>query len=508
MKYLVGIDIGTSATKILLIAETGEIISSISQIYPMDKPRNGWAEQSPEVWQEAVISGLTEVIQKSQVKAEDIKGIGLSGQMHGVVMLDQKGKLLRNSIIWCDQRSNDEADEMNQIMPKEKWLAITANPPLAAWSAAKILWLKKHEPDLYAKCAHILLPKDYIRYILTGEFATDVSDASGTQLLDVKNRHWSGEVLQKLKIRKELLPKVYESHEITGTILSEIAEKTGLSTDTVVAAGASDNAAAAIGMGVVREGQAFVSIGTSAIIYSHMDTYKLMPEGSLHVCCSAVDGCWHTMGGPQAAGMSLQWFTDNFCHEYEEEAKKQKRGVFDIINEKIMKVPPGADRLLYLPYLMGERTPNMNPNCRGAFIGLNTIHTKANMLRAVMEGVGFSMTDCNEVLQRAGISILLMRICGGGSKSQVWTQILADIMACDLATMEQDEGPSYGAAILAGVAAGIYPDVKAAGDALLAERKRTRPFAENTVKYQKYHQLYQKFYLDMVDNFTTLAQLQ
>ena len=508
MTYLIGIDIGTSATKIIIMNENGKIFASVSKNYKLIKPKNGWAEQDPEDWKNAVLEGLTEALRNAALKKEDIKGIGLTGQMHGIVMLDEEGVPLRKSIIWCDQRSDEQVRQMLKIMPEEEWLRITGNPPIAAWSAAKILWIKQYEPEIYQRCKHILLPKDYIRYVLTGEFATDVSDASGTQLLNVAARKWSKEVLDKLEIDRTLLPNVYESQEVTGNITAPIGKLIGLSADTVVVAGASDNAGAAIGMGAVEEDIAFVTLGTSAIIYTHLNEYRAIPEGSLHICCSAVKGCWHTMGGPQAAGLSLQWFIENFCHAYMDEAEKEKKGVFDVINHEVTNVPIGSNRLIYMPYLMGERTPHMNPDCRGVFFGLNVVHTKANLLRAVMEGVGYSMADCSEILKQVGIHIKAIRACGGGSKSKVWKQIIADILNCDLVTMNQEEGPAFGAAILAGVGVGIYKDVKMACQNLLVEKQYVHSIKENNQVYQSYHQLYTGLYIDTKKHFTELALLK
>lgn len=508
MEYLIGVDIGTSTTKTIMIDANGGIISSASYKYPMYQPRNGWAEQDPEDWKKAVISTVREVVKKSGAAKEEVKGIGLSGQMHGLVMLDDSGNLLGRSIIWCDQRTGKQVEEMLKLLPVSKWMEITANPPLAAWTAAKILWTRENEPDKYEKCKHILLPKDYIRYVLTGELATDVSDASGMQLLDVKNRCWSDEILEKLNIDKSLLGKVYESQDITGNILPEIADACGISTKTIVAAGASDNASAALGTGVVREGEAFTSMGTSAIVYTHLDKFTQIPEGSLHVCCCAVPGCWHTMGGPQAAGLSLEWFKDNFCHNYIEEAKKSGTDVYKLIDDRTADIPIGSDKLIYLPYLMGERTPHMNPYCRGSFIGLNAVHTQANMLRAIMEGVTYSLADCNDILKKLGVNVHSMRVCGGGSKSPVWKNIMAALYRCNIKTLKQEEGPAYGAAILAGVAMGAFSSIQEACDNFIKEDKVIYCNDEEAALYEKYHQLYDKLYQDLKEDFGLLADIR
>lgn len=507
MEYLIGIDVGTSATKTVLFDRKGNIVASASKEYPLYQPHNGWAEQKPEDWRDAVLETVASVTAQSRVEKEEIKGIGISGQMHGLVMLDEAGEVIRPSIIWCDQRTGEEVEEMLQIMPRERWIEITANPPLTGWTAAKILWVRNHEPENYGRCRHILLPKDYIRYILTGVFATEVSDASGMQLLDVPNRCWSEEVLDKLSIDRNLLGTVYESCEVTGTLLAEIAEKTGLSTAVRVVGGAGDNAAAAVGMGVVKDGTAFTTIGTSGVVFAHSSQVTIDPKGRVHTCCAAVPGTWHVMGVTQAAGLSLKWFKDNFCQDYVAEAEKQGVDVYDLINRDIEKIPAGSDKLIYLPYLMGERTPHLDPDCRGVFFGLSAIHTKAHMLRAVMEGVSYSLTDCNDILKEMGIAVQQMMACGGGGKSPVWRQMLADLYGCSVKTVRQTEGPALGVAILAGVGCGVFSSVETACEELISEDRCTGPVEERREQYEKYHELYRELYTDLKDSYKKLAGL-
>lgn len=507
MNYLIGIDVGTSATKTVLFDERGQIMASASCEYPLYQPHNGWAEQRPEDWRDAVLQTVHTVVKQAEVEKDAVKGIGISGQMHGLVMLDEAGNVLRPSIIWCDQRTGAEVEDMKRIMPRDRWIAITANPPLTGWTAAKILWVKKNEPDLYAKCRHILLPKDYIRYILTGEFATEVSDASGMQLLDVPNRCWSEEVLEKLNIDRKLLGKVYESCEVTGTLLPEVAEQLSLTTDTIVVGGAGDNAAAAVGTGVVKDGCAFTTIGTSGVVFAHSSEVTIDPKGRVHTCCCAVPGAWHVMGVTQGAGLSLKWFKDYFCQDYVAEAEEQGVDVYDLINRDIDKIEPGSDRLIYLPYLMGERTPHLDPDCRGVFFGLSAVHTKVHLLRAIMEGVSFSLNDCNDILKEMGIQVREMMACGGGGKSLIWRQMLSDMYDCDVKTVEQTEGPALGVAILAGVGAGLYGSVEAACDALISEDKCMSPIAEHTKMYQGYHKIYKELYTDLKGTYKKLAQL-
>ena len=373
MNYLIGVDVGTSATKTVLFDENGTVVASASREYPLYQPENGWAEQKPEDWRDAVLATLKAVAEQSGVPAEEIKGIGISGQMHGLVMLDEEGEVIRPSIIWCDQRTGREVEDMLEIMPRERWIEITANPPLTGWTAAKILWVRKHEPENYQRCRHILLPKDYIRYVLTGDFATEVSDASGMQLLDVPGRCWSEEVLHALDIDESLLGTVYESCQVTGTLLKTVEDQTGLTADVKVVGGAGDNAAAAVGTGIVRDGTAFTTIGTSGVVFAHSSKVSIDPKGRVHTCCCAVPGAWHIMGVTQGAGLSLKWFKDQFCQDYVEEAGTRGKDVYDLINEDAAGIAPGSDRLIYLPYLMGERTPHLDPDCRGVFFGLSAI---------------------------------------------------------------------------------------------------------------------------------------
>lgn len=507
MEYLIGIDIGTSATKTVLFDANCHVVSSASQEYPLYQPQNGWAEQEPLDWYNAVLVTIRKVIHDSGVKAADIKGIGLSGQMHGLVMLDEKNEVIRPSIIWCDQRTGRECEEITECVGKKHLIEITANPALTGFTASKILWVRNHEDQNYRRCRHILLPKDYIRFRMTGEYATDVSDASGMQLLDIPHRCWSDEILEKLEIDKALLPKVYESPEVTGTISKEFSEKTGLSVHTVVVGGAGDNAAAAVGTGIVSDGRAFTTIGTSGVVFAHTSEPRIDPQGRVHTFCCAVPGCWHVMGVTQAAGLSLRWFRDNLAEVYKDKAALLGVDSYDLINQDVAKVPIGSRRLLYLPYLMGERTPHLNPNCRGVFFGLSAIHTKADMLRAVMEGVSYSLLDCFDILREMKVDVNEMMACGGGGKSRIWRQMLADMYGCEVKTIKAEEGPALGVAILAGVGVGMFPDVQTACKEFIEQDTWCQPDASSHTYYEKGHQLYKKLYVQLKDCFDDLAAL-
>ncbi|NLL38845.1 MAG: xylulokinase [Clostridiales bacterium] len=503
--YLIGIDLGTSGTKTILFDAEGNIIASESKEYPMYQPKNGWAEQDADDWAQAGFATIKAVIGKSGVSPSHIAGIGISGQMHGLVMLDEEGRPLRKSIIWCDQRTAKECEEITDRVGQKRLIEITANPALTGFTASKILWVRNNEPEIYNKCRHILLPKDYLRYRMTGEFATEVSDASGMQLLDVPKRRWSREVLEALDIEPSMLGKVYESPEVTGYVTQECARATGLKAGTPVVGGAGDNAAAALGVGVYKDGMAFTTIGTSGVVYAHkepdaegrLDPRAIDPLGRVHTFCCAVPGAWHVMGVTQAAGLSRSWFRHNIAggEPYEQ------------LDAEAAKIPVGANRLLYLPYLMGERTPHLDPDCRGAFIGLSAIHTKYDMLRAVMEGVVFSLKDCLDILTDMGMNTTKMYTCGGGSKSTLWRQMLADVFRLPVVTVKCTEGPALGVAALAAVGAGIYKDVPEACQTMVRDDMLLEPDPAMWAEYEKYYKIFRDLYPALKDSFARLAGL-
>lgn len=508
MKYVIGIDLGTSATKTVLFDIEGNIISSASCEYPLYQPHNGWAEQTPDDWYNAAISTIKSVVSQSGINSENIVSLGISGQMHGLVMLDENCDVLRPSILWCDQRTGKECEQLTGALGRDKLIEITANPALTGFTASKILWVKNNEPDIFEKCRHILLPKDYLRFRLTGEFATEVSDASGMQLLDVPNRRWSDVMINALGIKEEYLAKVYESPEITGYINSDTAEKTGLSVKTSVVGGAGDNAAAAVGMGVVTEGKAFTTIGTSGVVFAHTDSPVIDPAGRVHTFCCAVPGAWHVMGVTQGAGLSMQWFKNNFCYEEIEQAAAEGKDVYQITDEKAGNIAIGCDKLIYLPYLMGERTPHLDPDCRGVFFGISAMHTKSHFIRAILEGVTYSLYDCLLVLKEMGIAPLSMLLCGGGSKSKLWKSIICDTFAIPVETSKSAEAPALGVAILAAVGSGIYSDVKTACEKMIpSDSSVITPDKTNTKQYHTYHKIYSSLYTSLKDNYKSLADM-
>lgn len=507
MGYLIGIDLGTSGTKTVLFDETGCALASHTVEYPLRQPRNGWAEQAPEDWWRAVQETVQAVLDRSGADAAEIRGVGISGQMHGLVMLDGQGQVLRPAILWCDGRPQKQCDEVTERVGRDRLLAISANPALPGFTAGKILWVRENEPEIYEKCRHILLPKDYIRYKLTGEFATEVSDASGMNLLDVPRRAWSNEVLSVLDIDPALLGRMYESCEVTGAVTVSAAKATGLAPGTPVVGGAGDNAAAAIGTGVVETGKAFTTLGTSGVIFAHADGVTIDPQGRVHTFCSAVPGKWTVMSCTLAAGLSLQWFRNQFCAAEREAAANMGRDPYKLMTAQAQRSPIGANRLLYLPYLMGERSPLLDSDARGAFVGLSAIHGKGDLIRAVMEGVAYSQRQCLDVFREMGVDVSDMAVCGGGGRSPFWRQMLADVYGCPVKTIASAEGPALGAAILAGVGTGVYASVPEGCAAAVRTGGRQQPAPERSAAYEPYYRLYRGLYPALGDSFHALAAL-
>lgn len=495
MKYLIGIDIGTSGTKSILMDENGVLLASATAEYPLYQPQNGWAEQDPEDWWHAVCKTLQEITAKIDPKA--IAGIGLSGQMHSVVLLNENNQVIRPAILWCDQRTDAECKQIESILGREKLVAITANPALPGFTASKLVWLQNHEPENYARCRHILLAKDYIRFRLTGEYATEVSDAAGMQLLDVPNRCWSEEVCQALHVDMEMLPKVYESPEITGRVTADASAKTGVPAGVVVAGGAGDNAAAAVGTGVYAHGKAFTSIGTSGVVFAPTNKPVIDPKGRIHTFCAAVPGTWHVMGVTQAAGLSLNWFRNTLA----------KDASYKELDEACKGIAIGCDKLIYLPYLMGERTPILDSNARGVFFGLSAMHTREHMARSVMEGVSFSLYSCLLLLREMNIELHEMVLCGGGSKSAFWKQMICDVYDMPVHTV-LGEGAALGAAILGGCAAGVYASVAEGCERAVRKAEETLPKADAHEAYEAYYKVYDGLYGALKASFDKMASLQ
>ncbi|MGI6188403.1 MAG: xylulokinase [Clostridiales bacterium] len=507
MAYLLGIDIGTSGTKTVLFNDQGDTIASALGEYPLYQPQIGWAEQDPEDWWKATVDTIRQVLAKSGVNPADIKGVGLSGQMHGMVLLDKDGNVIRSSIIWCDQRTQEECDQITEIIGKERLIEITANPALTGFTASKVMWVKNHQPEYFEKINKILLPKDYIRYRLTGEFATEVSDASGMQFLDVPKRKWSDEVLDKLGIDREWMPEVYESQEVSGKISQTAAQLTGLLPGTPVVGGGGDQAAGAVGNGIVRPGVISSTIGTSGVVFAHMDEVSIDPKGRVHTFCHAVPNTWHVMGVTQGAGLSLQWMRNNFCGEERELARFLDIDPYVLMDQEAEKAVPGCEGLIYLPYMMGERTPHLDPYAKAVFFGISAKHGRNEMIRAVMEGVTYSLRDCLEIIKSMGVPVSEVRASGGGGKSRIWRQMQADVFSNAITTINSTEGPALGVALLAGVGAGVYSSVIEACDTAIKTVSVQEPIAENVKVYDKYYQVYKDLYYALKDNYLRIAEI-
>lgn len=504
MSIVLGIDVGTSGTKIVAIGENGKIIASTTKTYELISPKPGWAQQNPQDWKKAVFEGVKEIT--SKLPAGEVRSIGLTGQMHGSVFLDENGEVLYPAILWCDQRTAKQCIEITEKVGEKRLIEMVSNPALTGFTAPKILWLREEEPEVYKKVKHVLLPKDYIRYELTGEFASDVADASGTLLFDVKNRKWNEELLSILEIPIEWLPKTYEGPEVTGKIKPKVAEELGLPKETLVVAGGGDQAAGGVGCGVVKPGIVSASLGTSGVVFAFSDTVHTDPEGRVHTFCHSVPGTWHVMGVMLSAGGSLQWFRNKLCSE--EVSLSQKTGIdpYVYITASAEKVPPGSAGLIFLPYLTGERTPHKDPYARGTFIGISLMHGKAEMARAILEGVAFGMRDSVEIMKGMGIPITQMRISGGGARSPLWRQIMADVCNIPIVTINIDEGPAFGAGLLASISAGMFNSISEACEAIIKEKEYINPIPQNVEEYEYWYQEFKSAYKTLAPAYKRIGK--
>lgn len=505
MPYLLGLDIGTSGAKALLVDEHGRVLATAMVEYPLATPRPLWSEQDPADWWRGSQEALRQVVQQAGDTATRIVGLGLTGQMHGSVFLDHQGAVIRPALLWNDQRTAAECAEITERAGAARLIEIAGNPALTGFQAPKILWLRNHEPQHFARVAQVLLPKDYIRYRLSGVFATDASDAAGTLLLDLRARDWSAELLASLDLPGAWFPRVYEGPDVTGYLLPEVAAQLGLPAGLPVIAGGGDNAAAAVGTGIIREGVMSSSIGTSGVLFAHSDELAFDPHGRLHTFCHAVPGKYHLMGVTLAAGGSFKWLRDLFRGSTEQGPGTSLS--YDELTVEAAGVPAGAEGLLFLPYLTGERTPHLDPLARGAFVGLTARHTRAHLVRAVMEGVVFSLRDSLEIMRSLGIAAEHIRATGGGGRSALWRQMQADIYGAAVATLDAEEGPAYGAALLAGVGAGVFSSVEAAVAAAVTVRDSTQPDGTAQQRYDHYYATYQGLYGALRTSMHTLSGL-
>lgn len=484
MTYFLGIDSSTTATKALLMDAEGQVVGVASAEYGYETPRPLWSEQEPALWWTATISSIRQVLAETGVAPDAVKGIGLTGQMHGLVLLDADGQSLRPAILWNDQRTGAECDEMRAIIGKQRLIATTGNDALTGFTAPKILWVKNNEPAIYSRIAHILLPKDYVRLQLTGEYATDKAGASGTQLFDIRQREWSGDVVAALGIDPVWLPRTFEGTAVTGYLTPSAAQSIGLPAGIPVVGGGGDQAANAVGTGAVVDGVVALSLGTSGVVFASSDQPIVEPDGRLHAFCHAAPGKWHLMGVMLSAAGSLRWFRDTCAPGVD----------FETLLAEAAAAPPGSDGLLFLPYLTGERTPHPDPLARGAFVGLTVRHTRAHLTRAVLEGVAFGLRDSFELMKAAGLAdVAQVRVSGGGTRSPLWRQILADVLQAEMATINTAEGAAYGAALLTAVGLGVFASVPGACEQVIRVTGRTA-ISEEAALYEQPYALYRQLY--------------
>jgi xylulokinase len=508
MPVYLGVDIGTSGTKTLAMREDGEILGSATAEYPLSNPKPGWSEQSPADWWQAVVDSVKKVLRVAKLKSADIGGIGLSGQMHGSVFLDRRHQVIRPALLWNDQRTVAECAEIeSRAGGRAELIRMVANPALTGFTAPKILWLRNQEKRNFERTVQVLLPKDYVRFCLTGEFATEVSDASGTLLLDVVNRCWSTELLQKLDLSGSLLPRVYESEDVTGVLTESAAKQMGLRAGIPVVGGGGDQAASAIGNGIVGRGVVSATMGTSGVVFAHSDEVQVDPQGRLHTFCHAVRGKWHVMGCVLSAGGSLQWFRNQLCHAEVLLAKKQKIDPYELITSEAAAAPAGSEGLFFLPYLTGERTPHADPHARGSWIGLSLRHGRSHLARSVMEGATYAMRDSLEIARGMNIPVQEIRLSGGGARSPFWRQMQADIYGQQVVTINASEGPAYGVALLAAAGTGAYKSVEEACRATISVVTRTKPRAAALKTYNAAFPVYQQLYRSLKADFAAIQGL-
>jgi xylulokinase len=496
--YLLGIDVSTTATKALIIDAHGEVVAVAATEYPFETPQPLWSEQDPAVWWYAAVQSIHRVLHDAALEPAEIAAVGLTGQMHGLVLLDAAGAVLRPAILWNDQRTGAQCDEIRSRLGKEALVRITGNDALTGFTAPKILWVREHEPETFARAQAFLLPKDYLRYRLTGDLATDRADGAGTLLIDLAQRDWSPALLQALDLPTGFVPKSYEGTAITGTISAAAAAATGLRAGTPVVGGGGDQAAGAVGVGAVREGIVSLALGTSGVVFATVNRPFYEPAGRLHAFCHAMPGRWHLMGVMLSAAGSLRWYRDTLAP-----------GVgYDDLLAPTAELAPGSEGLLFLPYLTGERTPHPDPLARGAFVGLTVRHTQPHLTRAVLEGVAFGLRDSFELMKGVGLrDIDQVRVSGGGARSPIWRQILADVLGAELVTVNTTEGAAYGAALLAGVGAGVWTDVDAACATAVRVTGNTTPNADRVAQYAPVYAAYRALYPALQPSFAQLAAL-
>jgi xylulokinase len=482
---VLGIDVGTGGTRAVLLDQAGRVLGAATAEHAeMASPHLGWAEQDPRDWWRAAQVAIGECLTAAGATGAEVSAVGLSGQMHGLVLLDGAGEVVRPALLWCDQRTEEECREITERVGAKRLIELVANPALTGFTLPKIWWVRKHEPELWSRVRSIMLPKDYVRFKLTGARATDVADASGTLLFDVVRRRWSADMLEASDLRADILPEVFESPEITGHVTNNGAAASGLREGKPVVAGGGDQAAGAVGMGIVAPGNVSATIGTSGVVFAATSDPVVEPKGRIHTFCHAIPGRWHVMGVTQGAGLSLRWFRDQFA----------SGASYDTLMIEAAAAPAGSDGLLWAPYLMGERTPHLDPNARGALVGLTAQHTRAHVIRAILEGVAFSLRDTFTIFRELGVPVKSIRLGGGGARSYLWQQVQADIYGMPVDLVAAEEGAAYGAALLAGVGGGVWPSVDAACETAVRVAKRVEPIAKSVELMNRRYEEYRKLY--------------
>ena len=506
-QLLLGLDLGTTGARAVLVDRDGALRASHSADYPMATPRPGWAEQDPGAWEAAAF----EALRACAATAPDptaVAGIGLTGQMHGATLLDADDRPVRPAIIWCDQRTGPQRREIEDAIGADEVVARTANPPLEGFTAPKLRWVREHEPRCYASIRRVLLPKDFIRFRLSGQAATDVADASGTALFDVRRRRWSEAMLRDLEVPAEWLPTVYESPARAGTLSGAPAERLRLPAGLPIAAGAGDQAAGGVAAGVIEPGDALVTIGSSGVVFAAADRPLVDPRGRVHTFCHALPAAWHVMGVTQGAGLSLRWARDTFGQDIVAEASGRGVDPYELLTAEAAGSPPGGRGLVWLPYLQGERTPHLDPNARGVLFGLTSAHTRGDVVRAMMEGVAFSLRDGMDIIRELGAPVDRVRIAGGGARSALWRQIVADVLGVPVTPEPEERGPAFGAALLAGVAAGVYGSVADACRTTARDSTNLDPIPANRTRYDDLYSVYTDLYPALRPSFARIAGRQ
>jgi len=507
MEYLIGIDIGTSGIKSILVDTAGKLVSSYTSELELSIPKPLWAEQNPEDWWKGTVESLHHIIKDSGVNPESIKGIGLSGQMHSLVCLDKNRQVLRPAILWCDNRTTPQRHWITDKVGLDNMKRLVGNPPLEGFTAPKIIWVRDEEPQIYEKIEKICLAKDYIRFRLTGELVMEVSDAAGTVLFDITKREWCEELLEIIGVDSNLLPPCYESVDICGKITSEIEKQTGIRAGTPVVGGGADNTCGAVGNGIVREGRVLASLGTSGVVFAHTDSVKVDPMMRVHTFCHSVPMKWYLMGVVLSAGGSYRWFRDTLGQEEIKEGQVQGIDPYILLSSKAELAPLGCNGLFFLTYLSGERTPHQDGQARGAWVGLTLSHDRNTLIRSVLEGITFAMRDSIEIMREQEIDVAQVRATGGGAKSSFWRQMQADIYQTEVVTVNSGEGPAFGAALMAGVGAGLYSSLEEICDELIVPVEKTEPDTQNAKQYDEYYQIFKNLYPALKQSFSDIAQV-